>query len=176
MEILIIVGTAREGRNTIKVANAVKEAFLDQGHDLVFYDLKHKDIPPLGNRTYKEGEEPVPEDIEKLSDEVRNADSIVIASPEYNHGIPGVLKNALDYLYPEYDEKIFSYVTVSAGGFGGIRALDKLHSFTVAVSGEIGPSLNVSKVNNKFSGNKLVDEGLEKSIYDFIEEIESSLM
>ena len=46
------------------------------------------------------------------------ADALIIVAPEYNNGYPGVLKNALDYLLPEYERKPIGIVTVSAGGFG----------------------------------------------------------
>lgn len=170
MRVLLIVGTAREGRSTVKVADAVK-SILEESHFLAFYDLKEKDIPPLGNRTYKEDEEPVPEDVEELGREVESADTVLIVSPEYNHGIPGVLKNALDYLYPEYRDKLFSYVTVSAGNFGGVRLLEKLHSFTVAVDGVIGPSLNVSNVYNHFD-EEGVDGEYEERIRSFVDGLE----
>jgi len=51
MEFLILVGTAREGRKTIRSARAVEDKFEQSGHEVEFFDLKNKDIPPLGNRT-----------------------------------------------------------------------------------------------------------------------------
>lgn len=172
MKYLVIVGTVREGRNTIRVAERVDNRIKEKSHDTTFYDLKDKEIPFLGKRTYKEDEEPVPEDIEELSGAVEEADCIVIVSPEYNHSIPGVLKNALDYLYPEYDDKLFSYVTVSAGGFGGVRALGHLHDITHALGGRIGPDLPVSNVNETLSDT----EGEFKSRIDkFISEAEEEL-
>ncbi len=175
MRALVIVGTAREGRQSIKVAEAVKKVLSKEGHSVDFYDLKNKDIPPLGNRSYKEDEEPVPEDITELKGYVDAADTVLIVAPEYNHGIPGFLKNALDYLYPEYGGKLFSYATVSAGGFGGIRALDSLHSFTVAVDGDIGPSLNVSNVQQHFDDEGTVSSDLEQKIERFVGKIESDI-
>lgn len=171
MKFLIIVGTAREGRNTIDVANHVDREFKAQDHETFFYDLKQKNIPALGNRTYRDGEEPVPEDVKQLSSYVKKADAVVIVSPEYNHSVPGVLKNALDYLYPEYDKKPFSYVTVSAGGFGGVRALGHLHDITHGLGGVIGPDLPVSNVNSVFDeSGELEDESYAERFEGFVEE------
>lgn len=167
MKALIVLGTVREGRNSVKPAKAVNEEFQSQGHETTFFDLKEKDIPFLGNRSYVDSEEPVHEDVEELSEEVESSDLVVLVAPEYNHSIPGVLKNALDFLYPEYDDKPFSYVTVSAGGFGGIRALDHLQDITLGLGGHPGPSLQVSNVSSNFDGEKPVEEYRDK-IEDFV--------
>ncbi|MFB6114652.1 MAG: NAD(P)H-dependent oxidoreductase, partial [Candidatus Nanohalobium sp.] len=85
MKVLNIIGTAREGRNSVHAAKHVDEAFESEGHETEIFDLKEKDFPPIGNRTYIESEEPVPEDAQELSEKVQEADMIVITTPEYNH-------------------------------------------------------------------------------------------
>lgn len=166
MDFLILVGTAREGRKTIRPARAVRQKFEDAGHKAEFFDLKKKNIPPVGNRTYKENEEPVPESIQNLSQKVEKTDCLVIVAPEYNHSIPGILKTTLDYMYPEYDDLPFAYVTDSAGGFGGVRAISHLHDITLELGGLPGPSLPISNV-----GEVLGEEGeiIEESYHDRIE-------
>jgi len=168
-EFLIVVGSTREGRKTIEVARKLEELFENKGHNTYFFDLKEKEIPFLGNRSYTD-EEPVPEDIQDFSRLVEDSDGLVIVTPEYNHSIPGVLKNALDYLYPEYNDKPFYYVTTSAGGFGGIRALGHLQDITLALGGIPGPSLQVSNIRSVFEEGKLTDEDLEDRMNDFIDE------
>jgi NAD(P)H-dependent FMN reductase len=171
MKFLIIVGTAREGRSSIHPANKVKNVFNQKGHEVVFFDLKEKDIPPLGNRTYKESENPVPEDIQELSSELKDSDGVVIVTPEYNHSIPGILKTTLDYMYPEYDEKPFSSITVSAGGFGGIRALNHLQDIILEIGGYPGPNLPVSNAGDIFSSKgELLDENYEGKFEGFVED------
>jgi NAD(P)H-dependent FMN reductase/predicted ester cyclase len=172
LDILVLVGTAREGRNTNKPANAVNQVFKEQGHQTNFYDLKEKDIPPVGNRTYAD-EDPVPEDIKEFKRCVKDSDCIVIVNPEYTHSIPGVLKTTIDYLYPEYDDKPFAFVPVSAGGFGGVRGLQHLHDIVLEIGGRIGPSLPVSKVGDKFDekGN-IQDEEFKQKLEEFHSSIE----
>jgi NAD(P)H-dependent FMN reductase len=172
MKFLIIVGTTREGRKTINAAKTAVSKFSEEGHETVLYDLKEKDIPYLGNRRYVDSEKPVPEDIEELGQEVETADCVVIITPEYNHSIPGVLKNALDYLYPEYEDKPFAYVTDSAGGFGGVRALSHLHDITLALGAFPGPNIQVSNIGSKYEEGELVDEELSERFDDFVSKTE----
>ena len=173
MRILIIVGTVREGRKTIDAANTAVDKFTENNHETVLYDLKKKDIPYLGNRRYVDSETPVPEDIEELGQEVEKADCVVIVTPEYNHSIPGVLKNALDYLYPEYEDKPFTYITDSAGGFGGIRAVSHLNDITLGLGGFPGPSLQVSNIGSKFEDGELSDEELSERFDGFVQKTEA---
>jgi len=172
MDFLILVGTTREGRKTIRPARTVKNKFKEAGHNVEFFDLKEKEIPELGNRTYKEDEEPVPEDIQDLSRKVKQTDCLVIVTPEYNHSIPGVLKNALDYLYPEYEDLPFAYVTDSAGGFGGVRAVSHLHDITLELGGLPGPSIQISNVGEVIGPEgEIIDESYHERIERFVENV-----
>ncbi|MFB6190642.1 MAG: NADPH-dependent FMN reductase [Candidatus Nanohaloarchaea archaeon] len=171
MKFLVVEGTVREGRKSIHAARHVTE-LLDREHDAELFDPADRDIPHLGNRRYKDEESPTPEDIEEFGEKVEDTDGIVIVSPEYNHSYPGALKNLLDYLYPEYEDKPFSYVTVSGGGFGGVRVLEDLESLTVTLGGIPGPSIPVSNIGDIFSGEgELVDEEYEQRFQDFVEEV-----
>jgi NAD(P)H-dependent FMN reductase len=87
--------------------------------DLLEYDfpimeerLQFRDDPPSGVREF--------------SAKLARADALVIVSPEYNNGYPGVLKNALDYFLPEYKRKPVGIATVSVGAFGGVNCLAQL--------------------------------------------------
>jgi NAD(P)H-dependent FMN reductase len=62
-------------------------------------------------------------------DTIRAADGFIICSPEYNHGYPAVLKNALDYTYFPWSRKPVAFV--SWGGVGGARAVEQLRLVTV---------------------------------------------
>lgn len=173
MKVLNIVGTAREGRKSIHAAEATEKAFESKGHETEIFDLKNRDFPPLGNRTYIEDEEPVPDDAKTLSEKVKTADFIVITTPEYNHSIPGILKTAIDHLYTEYQDKPIGFVTVSAGGFGGVRSLSHLHDIFIEFGCFIGPDLQVSRVGNVFSEDgEIVDKSYEGRFEGFVEDCE----
>jgi|APHM01.1.fsa_nt_gi Predicted flavoprotein len=170
MRFLVVLGTAREKRSSVGPAKAVIDEFENKGENVDLFDLKEKNIPPLGNRTYKEDEEPVPEDIQEFSEKVENCDGLVLVAPEYNHSVPGTLKNALDYLYPEYSGKPFMYVPVSAGSFGGVRSLNHLHDITLGLGALPGPDLPISKVHESFSKEgEILDEAFESRVKDFVE-------
>lgn len=154
MKQLILVGTVREGRATGKVAEAVREEFSEK-HEVKVFDLKEREIPPMEARL-QQNENP-PEDVVEFSEMVEWCDILTIVTPEYNHSFPGPLKNCLDYLYPEYTGKAFSYITVSAGGFGGVRSQSHLHDVTIALGGRPGPNLPVSNVKNNF-GEEVSEE------------------
>ncbi len=109
----------------------------------------------------------------EFSEKIARADSIVIITPEYNNGYPGVLKNALDYLLPEYKRKPFGIVTVSAGGFGGLNCLAQLRLVAIGMGAfPIPAALPVSSVQSSFDeeGNP-TDESYEKRATSFIDEL-----
>ena len=62
-------------------------------------------------------------------DKVREADGFIICTPEYNHGYPAVLKNALDYTYASWARKAVAFV--SWGGAGGARGVEQLRLVAV---------------------------------------------
>lgn len=159
MKQLILVGTAREGRKTGLVAEAVEKEF-SQHHDVKVFDLKERDVPPMEKRL--QYDDNPPEAVKDFAELAEWCDMLTLVSPEYNHSYPGVLKNCLDYLYSEYSGKAFSYVTVSAGGFGGVRSQSHLHDVTLALGGRPGPSLAVSNVGDNFSESGVSKEYLDR--------------
>jgi NAD(P)H-dependent FMN reductase len=81
-------------------------------------------------------------------------------SPEYKNGIPGALKNALDYLRPQIFKRTpLAIATVSSGGFGGINCLSQLRLVGLALGGiPISEKLCVSNVDEVFDINGMVIE------------------
>lgn len=168
MKQLILVGTVRKGRFTGQVADAVEKEF-SSAHDVEVFDLKNRDVPHMEERLSNSDNPPA--DIAELSELVQWCDMLTIVTPEYNHSVPGSLKNCMDYLYSEYSGKAFSYVTVSAGGFGGVRCQSHLHDITLALGGRPGPSMPVSNVRDHF-GEEVSEEYLDR-ISSFREKCES---
>jgi NAD(P)H-dependent FMN reductase len=93
-----------------------------------------------------------PERLEVFSQQLREADALLIVSPEYKGGIPGALKNAIDLLEPEIlRRKPVGICTVSAGGFGGLQCLLQLRLTVLALGGvPIPESIAVSRVQERF--------------------------
>ena len=168
----VILGSTRRGRQSPKVARFITERMKRTNRiegeilDLLEYNfpimeerLRLRDDPPPG--------------IKEFSEKIGRADSIVIVSPEYNNGYPGVLKNALDYLLPEYKRKPIGIVTVSGGGFGGINCLAQLRLVAIGMGAfPIPAALPVSRVQDSVDdeGNPK-DESYEKRAQAFIFEL-----
>lgn len=170
LKILVVQGTIREERSSIHPARYVSDRFREKGHDVELFDMKDYEVPLFRNRRDAVGD-PHP-DVDAFGEKVEAADVFVIVTPEYNHSIPGTLKNLLDHLYPEYEDTAFSYVTVSAGRFGGIRALSHLHDITLEFNGHPGPDLPVSNVRNAFAEDgSLIDEAYEDRFEEFVEAV-----
>jgi chromate reductase len=121
-KIAIIVGSLREGSLNRKVARSICAI---RGDNLDCSMVEIGDLP-LYNQDY-DALPQQPEAYVKFRDQVRSADGILFVSPEYNRGIPGVLKNAIDvgsrpYGQSVWDRKPAAIVTVSPGAIGGFGA------------------------------------------------------
>ncbi|MEV4581551.1 NAD(P)H-dependent oxidoreductase [Nonomuraea jabiensis] len=123
----IIVGSSRPNRNSAQVAHWVLERASHRGDstfeliDLCDFPLPHFDEPfPPAFGQYQN------EHTRRWASTIAAFDGFVIVTPEYNHSIPGVLKNAIDYLYAEWADKAVGFV--SYGVAGGARAVEHLRT------------------------------------------------
>jgi NAD(P)H-dependent FMN reductase len=146
----IIVGSTRRDRQSIKVARFVLKKIEQRPNvQTELLDLLEYNFPIMEERLHHR-DDPPPR-LQEFADKIERADSLVIVSPEYNNGYPGVLKNALDYLLPEYERKPFGIVTVSAGGFGGLTCLAQLRLVAIGMGAfPIPENLAVSRVHDSF--------------------------
>ena len=168
----IIAVSTRRDRQTIKVARFVL-ARLQQwpGVQTELLDLLEYDFPIMEERLRRR-DDPPPR-LSEFGDKIGRAESLIIVTPEYNNGYPGVLKNALDYLLPEYERKPIGIVTVSAGGFGGINCLAQLRLVTLGMGAfPIPASLPVSRVRDSFNEDGTPnDAAYEERAADFLGEV-----
>ena len=128
----IILGSTRPNRNGEQVAKWVYETAARRSDaefelvDLRDYPLPHLDEPlPPSMGQYQN------DHTKEWSDKIASFDGFVMVTPEYNHSTSGVLKNAIDYLYAEWNNKAVGFV--SYGGVGGARAAEHLR----LVAGEL---------------------------------------
>ncbi|HVL74508.1 MAG TPA: NAD(P)H-dependent oxidoreductase [Noviherbaspirillum sp.] len=125
IRIAIIVGSTRPGRKADAVANWAYE-IARQRNDAQFevVDIQDFNLPLL--------DEPVPPSMDQYSkphtkawaDCIGSFDAFVFVTPEYNHGTSGALKNAIDFLYKEWNNKAAGFV--GYGSAGGVRAVESL--------------------------------------------------
>ena len=119
-KIAIIVGSLREGSINRKVARSICGL---RGENLECSMVEIGDLP-LYNQDYDANP---PEQYVRFREQVAAADGVLFVSPEYNRGVPGVLKNAIDigsrpYGQSVFDKKPAAIVTASPGSIGGFGA------------------------------------------------------
>lgn len=128
MKLAIIVGSTRQGRGTLPVAKWVEktatEKFAD--HEWTLLDLADYELPFLtdGMSPQMNSDRQPEGDVKRWVEAVGAADGYVIVTPEYNHSVPAVLKNALDQLDYQLVKKPIAIV--SHGFMGGARATAEL--------------------------------------------------
>ena len=125
VRIAIILGSTRPGRNGEAVARWVHDiAARRKDAEFELVDIKSFDLPLL--------DEPVPPSLGKYTKphtkawaaKIDSFDGYVFVTAEYNHGPSGALKNAIDFLYREWNNKAAAFV--SYGSAGGARAVEQL--------------------------------------------------
>ncbi|MDX3226288.1 NAD(P)H-dependent oxidoreductase [Streptomyces sp. ME19-01-6] len=142
----IILGSTRPGRRGEQVAQWVHERAArrtDAGFqviDLLDHPLPHLDEPTpaaMSGGRYQHGR------TRAWADAIASFDGFVMITPEYNHSIPGVLKNAIDYLCAEWNNKAVGFV--SYGGLGGTRAVEQLRLICGALQmADVAPQVALS--------------------------------
>lgn len=135
--IQIIVASTRDGRRGERVAAwfaALAEARDDLRCELL--DLLEWDLPWYCDPVVPARGEYSAEATLRWAEKVAAADGYVLVTPEYNHGYPAPLKNALDHLYAEWNHKPVTFVTYG-GSAGGVRAAEQL--VQVAVELKLAP-------------------------------------
>jgi NAD(P)H-dependent FMN reductase len=125
VRIAVILGSTRPNRNGEAVAKWFYQlATQRQDAQFEFIDLAEVGLPML--------DEPVPpamgqyskDHTKRWAEKIDGFDGFVFVTAEYNHGIPAALKNALDYLYREWNNKAAGFV--SYGSALGVRAVEQL--------------------------------------------------
>jgi Predicted flavoprotein len=150
IRIAIIIGSTRPGRNGEAVAKWVHQIAQQRGDaEFELVDIKDFNLPLL--------DEPVPAGMSMRnyakphtkiwSAKIDSFDGYVLVTPEYNHGMNGALKNAIDFLYPEWNNKAASFV--GYGGAGAARAVAQLRS--------VMSYLQVATVQNQIQLSLLTD-------------------
>src|SRR5207253_5327895 len=115
----LILGTAREGRQSENVARFVFE----QTKKRADVETELIDVRKLPMRLDDAGEQMKDA---AFSATIERCDGIILVVPEYNHGYPGLLKHALDMNLKEYFHKAVGICGVSAGPVGGARVIEVL--------------------------------------------------
>jgi NAD(P)H-dependent FMN reductase len=141
IKIKIIIGSTRQGRFSEKPAYWIyEEAKKLDGVDVELLDLRDYPMPffesPMSpSMAHGKYENEV---VQKWAEKIREADAFIIVTPEYNHGYPAVLKNAMDVIYPEWNRKPVGFVAY--GSVMGARSVEQLRQ--VAIELQMAPIRN----------------------------------
>ena len=123
--IAIIVGSTRPGRKALEVARWVHGTASKRGdaeYELV--DIKDFDLPLLDEEIPPSRGQYGRPHTRKWAAKIASFDGFVFVTAEYNHGVPGALKNAIDFLFREWNNKAAGFV--GYGSAGGVRAVEQL--------------------------------------------------
>lgn len=164
----ILLGTARKGRQSEKVAKFVLEEAKKYGQ----FETELIDARDFGlSRT---DDTKTTEKSKKFSDTMTRADGLIVVSPEYNHGMPGELKMTLDQLYKEYKHKPIGICGVSEGHMGGARMVEQLRLVSIELQMvPIETAVYFFDVENLFDekGKFLKEETYQKRLKTFFDEL-----
>lgn len=127
----VILGTARVGRESEKVARFLLKEAVDFGFKSDLIDTRDYPVAFTGQDILG---------LKGLGQKIASADGFIIVSPEYNRGYPGELKHLLDSFHDEYKRKPVAICGVSSGQTGGARAVEQLR--LVAIGLEMAPIKN----------------------------------
>lgn len=169
MKILGISGSLRKNSYNTAALRAAQELLLPRGVTLEIFDLSP--IP-----LYNEDIEPFPPAVQALRERIAAADALLIATPEYNHSISGVLKNALDWASHPPDQpcdgKPVAVFGVSTGRSGTLRAQLHLREVCAALDMFVlpKPELFITHAREKFDTQaRLIDERTRQQVRALVE-------
>jgi chromate reductase len=158
MHILGISGSLRQDSFNTAALQACSD-LLPPGVTMSVFDLAP--IPLYNEDVRTQG---LPASVQQLREQIRAADALVIATPEYNYSMSGVLKNAIDWASrpPEqpFDGKPIALIGATPGGLGTSRAQYHLRQVFVYLNGRLlnRPEVFISAAPSKFDANaKLTD-------------------
>jgi chromate reductase, NAD(P)H dehydrogenase (quinone) len=171
--IAIISGTNRPDSNSRKVAGQIEEIYAGLDVETKMLDLARLPAEIFDPASYAEK----PAGFKDFSQTVLDADGLVVVTPEYNGGMPGVLKYFIDMLeFPEsFENRPVCFVGLAAGMWGALRPVEQLQSIFGYRNAHIFPGrvfvpgvFNVIGEDGKLNDDKLV-ERLGKQASGFAE-------
>lgn len=172
MNVVVIYGSVREGREGIKAAKFIVNKLKERNHEVYFIDPLEYNFPMLEKR-YREYLNP-PAKLKEVSDLVKASDGIIVVSAEYNHMPPPALLNIMDYFGAEYARKPSAIVSYSSGSFGGVRASVHLKDYLSEIGTLPIPNVfAVSSVQDSMDDNGIaIDKRYDKNVKGFLDNFE----
>lgn len=163
IKVLTISGSLRKASfNSMALRTA--EALAPEG-----MSFTHADLHSLPHYDQDLRDTEIPAAVQTLDAQVRAADAVLIATPEYNYSIPGVLKDAIDWLSRMPDQplngKPVAIMSASMGVMGGVRAQYHLRQSLIFINAHVlnRPEIMIGSAHERFDADgKLTDTMTEK--------------
>jgi chromate reductase, NAD(P)H dehydrogenase (quinone) len=154
-----MTGSLRRGSYSNAVLETLRDRFFDRA-ELTIADLA---AIPLYNQDLEGDKRPA--SVKALLAAIAEADGLVLCAPEFNHSIPGVLKNALDWASRPAFASVMAYKPVaimatSRGPLGGARCLEHMRAALDSMLARVtlAREVTISAIADKIRDGRLVDE------------------
>lgn len=173
-KILVFAGSTRKGALSGKVADCAQKELAQQGAEVTRISLDDYPLPIMNEDL--EAEKGIPENAFKLARQFASHDAVLICTPEYNGGMPPLVKNTLDWIsrvrkdngktITPLNGKVAGICSSSDGHFAGIRSASHLRQVMSHMQMEvIAPQVSVPNADKAFGEDgDFIEERLRKSM------------
>lgn len=175
VDILALAGSMRTGSFNRKLLREAADMAEEHGAEVTRLDIRDYDLPLYDGDI--EAEQGLPEEVRELQAVFDRHDGFLIASPEYNGGVPGVLKNVIDWVSRPTDEwppehvfhdTVAGLMSAAPGRLGGLRGLYHLRWVLTSINVVVVPQqYAVGRARDAFTDNELAEEhrpGVERVV------------
>jgi len=177
--LLGLSGSLRRASNSTAVLRGLQDALAPKAR----LDIFSLHGLPLYNED--EDGEHAPESVRALRSAIETTDGVIMVSPEYNHGMSGVLKNSLDWASRPYGSSVLRgkpvlTITASPAFTGGVRAQQQMNETLASIPARpvLRPQVVIGGVHEKVSDGRLVDEATLRfalaGVDDLLDEIRAA--
>jgi NAD(P)H-dependent FMN reductase len=172
----LIIGSTRQNRNGLPVAQWLVAQAKEAGYDLEVLDLKEINLPKFEagvSPMYMSVDTP---EAKAWATQIADADGLIFLTCEYNRSIPGSLKDAIDYLYAEWNGKkasIVSYGWIDGGGSATKHLTDILNWVKIEL---VGPQIAIPFTQATFNEQGAfndIDNALGGAKEDFLAQLKA---
>jgi chromate reductase len=177
LKIAAISGSLRKASYNTALIRAAKKL---APSSMQIEEILLHDIPMYNSDVQDQG---FPAPVLELDKKLRHADGILLVSPEYNYSIPGVLKNAIDWLSriqnQAFDSKVVAIMSASMSPLGGVRMHYNLRQTLIYLNPDFlnRPEIMVGSAHEKFSASgELLDETTRKYVASALEALQAKIL
>lgn len=179
MKLLVIIGSTRINRNAERVKSWLSQQLVsDESTTYEIVDLRdmrlpfYDEIKSVGGLDYEEFNHPEAAAWGRL---VESADGFIFVTPEYNHGPPATIKNAIDYAWRGWNYKPMSIVSYSTGQIAGARAAEQLRLMALGVKLlPLPAAVHIAHITDAIDENGIVSsDATTKALTSLTEELTS---